>query len=486
MGKLLRSSFALAFVLLLPASGLPCSTDAECMDSNQCALHEHCDSGACVSDPVNCDDGNPCTQDTCDLAAGCQYEDQPDGSSCSDGNVCNGEETCHGGNCGSGPAPNCDDGDPCTADSCTSPGGCRHIPTNDPTCGCVMDTDCVASSACTTNERCVGGSCVSDTVNCDDGNPCTSDSCDAIFGCRNLPVVDGIACGDGGDVCNPETCQGGTCLPGAPPTCDDGNPCTIDGCDPVAGCTVQTMAGCFFCNTDMECRDRDSSACTVNERCVSHACVSDPLTCNDGNPCTTDSCDAATGCTFTPVPNGQSCGDLDPCNGLETCQSGTCTPGTAPLCDDGNPCTVDACDSNSGCTHTAVQGCSAMCPCCVSDSDCTDSDPCTVNERCVAGSCTSDPRNCGDNNPCTQDSCVSAVGCVNTPVVDGTGCGDGNRCNGRERCISGACQPGTPPNCDDNNACTADSCAPTTGCQHSSIGGAATATPSVWTPISVR
>jgi len=71
MGKLLRSSFVLAFVLLVPASGHPCTTDAECQDSNQCALNERCDSGACISDPVNCDDGNACTQDLCDPAAGC-------------------------------------------------------------------------------------------------------------------------------------------------------------------------------------------------------------------------------------------------------------------------------------------------------------------------------------------------------------------------------------------------------------------------------
>ena len=71
MGKLLRSSFVLAFVLLVPASGHPCTTDAECQDSNQCAINERCDSGACISDPVNCDDGNACTQDLCDPAAGC-------------------------------------------------------------------------------------------------------------------------------------------------------------------------------------------------------------------------------------------------------------------------------------------------------------------------------------------------------------------------------------------------------------------------------
>ena len=45
---------------------------------------------------------------------------------------------------------------------------------------------------------------------CDDGNECTNDSCDPVAGCRNIPVVDGIACGGDGDVCDGvETCQGG-------------------------------------------------------------------------------------------------------------------------------------------------------------------------------------------------------------------------------------------------------------------------------------
>src|SRR5262245_19530011 len=448
MGKTLKCALAvILFSLRLPAHAVACTIAEDCADGNDCTINERCDAGVCVSDQVPCDDGNPCTADSCDPAGGCQHVDQPDDSSCSDGNPCNGEETCHNGNCTHPPDLDCNDGNPCTADSCAAPGGCRNTPI--PGC-CTMDSDCFDGNACSQNEHCEGGTCASDPRNCDDGNACTNDSCDPVIGCRNIPVGDGISCGDG-NMCNgTETCQGGTCTPGTPPTCDDGNDCTTDGCDSIAGCTAQSIPGC--CNTDAECSD--TSACTVNERCVSHTCLSDPLTCDDGNPCTTDSCDAAGGCIFTPVPNGQSCGDLDVCNGLETCQSGTCVAGTAPLCDDGNPCTTDGCDSSSGCTHAPVDGC------CVSNADCADADACTVNERCVGGHCTSDPRSCQDANPCTQDGCVSSVGCVNTPLLDGTTCGDGDRCNGRERCSSGICRPGTPPNCDDQNPCTTDSCNP--------------------------
>src|SRR5262249_20269969 len=49
-------------------------------------------------------------------------------------------------------------------------------------------------------------------------------------------------------------------------------------------------------------------------------------------------------------------------------------------------------------------------------------------------------------------------------------CSDGDPCNGTEVC-GGAqgCLAGTPPSCDDGNACTQDSCMPFVGCQHAGI-----------------
>ncbi len=49
-----------------------------------------------------------------------------------------------------------------------------------------------------------------------------------------------------------------------------------------------------------------------------------------------------------------------------------------------------------------------------------------------------------------------------------TGCDDGDACNGIETCRDGTneCLDGTPLDCDDEDACTTDTCAPSTGCQH--------------------
>jgi hypothetical protein len=81
-------------------------------------------------------------------------------------------------------------------------------------------------------------------VSCDDGNPCTTDTCSAGV-CAHAPVHDGTPCSDG-NLCNgTESCQAGVCRAGTPLACNDGNPCTIDGCSPTRGCVHAAIAGCI-------------------------------------------------------------------------------------------------------------------------------------------------------------------------------------------------------------------------------------------------
>ncbi|MCB9787495.1 MAG: putative metal-binding motif-containing protein [Deltaproteobacteria bacterium] len=77
-----------------------------------------------------------------------------------------------------------------------------------------------------------------------------------------------------------------------------------------------------------------------------------------------------------------------------------------------------------------------------------------------------DLKACNDDNPCTRDQCDSALGCLH--VADDTlACDDGVLCTVGDRCVAGACQGGAPPDCDDGDACTVDSCEMTTGqCVH--------------------
>ncbi|HEU4400619.1 MAG TPA: EB domain-containing protein, partial [Candidatus Polarisedimenticolia bacterium] len=69
--------------------------------------------------------------------------------------------------------------------------------------------------------------------------------------------------------------------------------------------------------------------------------------CDDGNPCTKDACDTRTGvCVRSILPDGSSCDDKNPCTEGSVCRAGQC--GVPVICNDGNLCTVDRCDPASG------------------------------------------------------------------------------------------------------------------------------------------
>jgi nitrous oxidase accessory protein NosD len=437
------------------------SNGTPCPDANLCNGTEVCQGGICMGGtPANCNDNNPCTIDTCNLATGCQHLAVTNNTPCSDGNLCNGLELCQAGTCRPGTALPCNDGNACTTDTCNTVGGCVHTPVagcqpcsvtadcNDNN-ACTNDvcnagacqntavtngTSCADSTVCNGAEVCQAGVCTSGTaLNCDDNSLCTVDSCDPVAGCRHVGVADGTSCADG-TVCNgAEVCQGGICQPGSPLNCDDGNPCSTDVCLAVTGCQHTPLANNTPCP--------DLTLCNGAEFCQSGICIAGtPLNCNDANLCTLDTCDPALGCRHTPLANGTPCLDGNVCNGVEACQGGVCQPNTPLNCNDGNACTVDSCNGVSGCINVPIPGCR----------------PCGV------------AADCNDNQPCTLDTCVSGV-CQNTNVADGTTCLDGNVCNGTEICFSGICNPGTAPNCNDANACTNDTCDPIIGCQHTPV-----------------
>jgi len=83
----------------------------------------------------DCDDGNTAVGDCCD--ATCNFD--PINTPCPDGDVCNGDETCDGlGVCNPGAALDCDDGEPCTQDLCHPVTGCSS--TNGPATACLLPT----------------------------------------------------------------------------------------------------------------------------------------------------------------------------------------------------------------------------------------------------------------------------------------------------------------------------------------------------------
>jgi len=327
-----------------PATGcahLPAADGVACDDGDPCTAGDACLAGLCLGGgPEACDDGDPCTLDTCDPALGCAHEVVL--QACDDGDACTTGDVCLAGACVGGASVDCDDGDDCTVDVC------------DPVAGCVHQA---APGCCTSDDQ------------CDDLNPCTADTCDVASGdCAHAAQPDGAACNVDGDPCTPEECLAGECVAAGQPSCDDGDPCTEDACDPATGCTHAAVPGC--CQQDADCPD-DGDACTQPASCVEGSCVAGAeVDCDDGDPCTVESCDPTVGCTSTPSTAPEcGCGlakTRTECQGttlvwLDGCGEQT---GTALDCDDGDANTEDRCDADAKvCLHVPLgeEACDVTC-----------------------------------------------------------------------------------------------------------------------------
>jgi len=286
---------------------------------------------------TDCDDGNPCTENLCNTADGtCSNPTFTDGSTCSaDENP----GRCVAGVCtGLCEFVDCDDGNECTEDLCDpAHGSCFNPPIGD-------GTTCDAGGypgQCSTG-LCLG-LCIG--VDCDDGNECTEDLCDRADGsCNSLNRPDGSNCDFSG---LPGRCMSGTCVDAelcSEVDCSDGNECTEDVCDPAsANCSNPNKVDGSFCETGGN-----------PGLCVAGLCqgLCEGVSCEDGNQCTVDMCDPSNAsCPNPDKIDGTPCdyGD-DP----GRCSAGLCVGlCTGVVCNDHNQCTSDACDSATGsCTHT--------------------------------------------------------------------------------------------------------------------------------------
>ena len=54
------------------------------------------------------------------------------------------------------------------------------------------------------------------------------------------------------------------------------------------------------------------------------------------------------------APDGARCEDGDACTGADTCAAGVCVAGAPIDCDDGEPCSVDSCEPGQGCVHVGT------------------------------------------------------------------------------------------------------------------------------------
>jgi hypothetical protein len=421
---------------------------------------EECDGGAtnrCESGCTPlcrdelCESGNPCLETGCDPIGGCHIAGiTPNGTACDDSTVCNGREECRSGICQliTGSVPSCgEDGNPCTTASCDAAAGCIQTPTPGPDVpGCDDGNACTGDEVCNAEGECEPGQLVTcqpgficapqsgeceqapaceEASDCDDTNPCTTDTCNAMSQCVNTPFTDIEVAGcDDFDACNGvEECVAGQCVQETPPVCDDGNSCTTETCVAASGCTEpEPIANC--CETPDDCGD-------------------------DGNPCTANTC-VDRQCGETAVPEccqqNAECDDGNQCTPAAVCQNNTCISMPPTPCeDDGDLCTDDFCDPAAGCVHVEIEGC------CSSNAECDDGTACTTD--------TCDPVFHTCSNVQEDDLCVA---CDETDVFS---CSPMGAC-ASTACVDGACVAQEPPDCDDEDECTDDSCDPAEGCQN--------------------
>ncbi|MEZ4265314.1 MAG: hypothetical protein R3F39_02960 [Myxococcota bacterium] len=324
---------------------------AICGETDDACTIAACVDGECVITDARCDDGDPCTHDTCQPEIGCVSVSHT--GPCDDGDACTVGSTCATGACAGGEAIACPPAaGPCAVSGCDPGLGCVAVP---------VDGQCDDGDPCTTDDHCAGGLCVGAPRFCGDFDACTADYCDAAGACQHVDVGH---------------------------LCADQNPCTDDACD--------RFKGCVYPPNNAACDDQN--ACTTGDVCVAGLCRgTPPAGLDDGNPCTTDLCDPAGGVQH--VPNTLPCEDGTACTVGDVCAAGVCVPGAVLNCGDSNPCTDDACDPAVGCVNAP------------NDAPCTDKDPCTKDEVCAGGACSSKPVSCNDGDPCTTDYCKPGVGC---------------------------------------------------------------------------
>ena len=190
---------------------------SECCDNACC-------NGLCYGEELCC----PWPRTFCTEAQEC----------CEEGvTVCCGEAGCCAGGCCqdaqgndlccSGDTPKC-----CSGDTCIAAGGCCDASDCGPgDCWSCVEHQCVSDQAkCASGcVDCVQGTCQTVDANCDDGDACTTDTCNADGTCSNTFHCTSDECCDDGYVCNTNTCNAdGTC---APPVVD----CRNAGCAVLPG-----------------------------------------------------------------------------------------------------------------------------------------------------------------------------------------------------------------------------------------------------------
>lgn len=407
---------------------LGCNSPADCPD-DPCSIAKDCVDLKCQYTPLDCDDGNECTVDSC-VAGGCVNKVIP--------------------GCGGQCATHVDCYDPLS----DTHEACLDTATLSRTCDPVADFDPATGKPaceCATIEGQVFKMTGSLPMVITDNLPTGVDAVLPVVtkgyvkSMKVLVWTDHAAQGD----LRLKLCHGGTCetlrsqrggnMPGFldiydydplewPSTLADYDKKALDGdwtlnvADMISGDTGRLTAFRLYvvkadCYQDADCDD--DNPCTVDVCQLPHdggTCVHTTKQCEPTtDPCKINECNPANGlCELKAQTNGTPCEDGQYCTTDDSCLAGVCTGGPARDCSylDGS-CVTGVCNEDLKQCRPAVSP---------DDTPCDDGDFCITGDYCLAGAC--------------QPGCVGGVchpGAANTcpcPNGDNDCVDDGNKCNG--------------------------------------------------------
>ncbi len=307
------------------------------------------------------------------------------------------------------------------------------------------DGNAVAVDGCTADCR---YSCHANS-DCDDKDPCTTDSCAATGGgysCSHALAVNAA--------------------------CEDGNPCTEgDVCNAAGQCT--SGQNTCLCATTGDCAsNEDGDLCNGTLICQGKKCVIDPatvVTCatSQDGACRKSRCAPATGvCSLLNEPDGLACDDGLFCTAVDSCKAGACVGAQSP-CPTGS-CAI-GCDeaqnkclpAGAGTSCRAAAGpcdlaetCDGLTAACPSDAKKAAGIVC----RAALGECDLDEACNGISSACPNDA-VAALG-VTCRALGGP-CDVAEQCDGVAKSCPGdqvatsgtACRPAAE-SCDVAESCT--------------------------------
>jgi len=373
--------------------------------------------GACATD-ADCASGWVCDRgEGLDDVAGECVRTGLDGSACDDDGDCH-SGYCAGGFCCAGPEGLC----------CAVHADCAALD-QEATCSSAGAAGCAGSQVV---GRCEAFTCQPATVA-------------APHGCEGAPCAGG-ACAPAGFIPPGHCDASGGCAPlGAIVPCDDGDPCTLDGCSPTEGCLASPRTGV----TSAACYTFDPSTRGLG------VCEDGVLVCEGGE---------AVACQGQVGPGAELCNGLDDdCNGLTDDGVGPqCWPyackgveGCATSCQGAADCAPGAfCDGAGACQPSGATGTS-----CVEDAHCA-SGRCRNGICCQAGTCCGEDAHCAafDSVHCGQAGpggcsgtrtaglCDAATHqCVGATTLDPGGCEgvicDAASCEGLSLRPASVCDP---------------------------------------------